>query len=131
MVFSRPASGRMSSAVPSLKAQGIHPIDVPVITRDQVEHAKPDPDLFIAASDQGVDVAAALLSGTASGIFWLRAAPACSAPASSRAITAGKNSSAREHIACTRTRWSFSVISMGSASADKRRHGVPNRLETE
>jgi phosphoglycolate phosphatase-like HAD superfamily hydrolase len=35
-----------------------------VITRDQVEHAKPDPDLFIAASNQlGVDVADAVVIG--------------------------------------------------------------------
>ena len=26
--------------------------DVPVVTRDQVEHAKPDPDLFLAAAER-------------------------------------------------------------------------------
>jgi phosphoglycolate phosphatase-like HAD superfamily hydrolase len=37
---------------------------VPVITRDQVQHAKPDPDLFIAASNRlGVDVADAVVVG--------------------------------------------------------------------
>jgi phosphoglycolate phosphatase-like HAD superfamily hydrolase len=37
---------------------------VPVITRDQVQHAKPDPDLFIAGSNRlGVDVAAAVVVG--------------------------------------------------------------------
>jgi phosphoglycolate phosphatase-like HAD superfamily hydrolase len=30
---------------------------IPVITRDQVEHAKPDPDLFLAAADRlGADI---------------------------------------------------------------------------
>jgi phosphoglycolate phosphatase-like HAD superfamily hydrolase len=37
---------------------------VPVITRDQVQHAKPDPDLFIAASTRlGIDVADAVVVG--------------------------------------------------------------------
>lgn len=54
----------MAGARPSLKALGIDPACVPVITRDQVEHAKPDPDLFIAASNQlGVDVADAVVVG--------------------------------------------------------------------
>jgi HAD superfamily hydrolase (TIGR01509 family) len=57
-------SGRTAGASPSLKAIGIDPAHVPVITRDQVEHAKPDPDLFIAASNQlGVDVADAVVIG--------------------------------------------------------------------
>ena len=57
-------SGRMAGASPSLKAIGIDPAHVPVITRDQVEHAKPDPDLFIAASNQlGVDAADAVVVG--------------------------------------------------------------------
>ena len=57
-------SGRMAGARPGLKALGIDPARVPVITRDQVEHAKPDPDLFIAASNQlAVDVADAVVVG--------------------------------------------------------------------
>src|SRR5688572_18400125 len=36
-------SGRIESARPTLEALGI-PADVPVVTRDQVGHAKPDPD---------------------------------------------------------------------------------------
>jgi HAD superfamily hydrolase (TIGR01509 family) len=57
-------SGRMASARPSLNAIGVDPSRAPVITRDQVEHAKPDPDLFIAASKQlAVDVADAVVVG--------------------------------------------------------------------
>jgi beta-phosphoglucomutase-like phosphatase (HAD superfamily) len=41
----------MESARPTLEALGIGP-DVPVITRDQVRHAKPDPDLFLAAAER-------------------------------------------------------------------------------
>ena len=54
----------MASAQPSLKAIGVDPAHAPVITRDQVEHAKPDPDLFIAASKQlAVNVADAVVVG--------------------------------------------------------------------
>jgi len=42
-------SGWIDSARPMLELLGV-PAGVPVITRDQVEHAKPDPDLFIAAA---------------------------------------------------------------------------------
>ena len=44
-------SGRRNSAQPLLDMLEI-PKDVPVVTRDQVEHAKPDPDLFIAAAER-------------------------------------------------------------------------------
>jgi HAD superfamily hydrolase (TIGR01509 family) len=42
-------SGWIESARPMLELLGV-PAGVPVITRDQVEHAKPDPDLFLAAA---------------------------------------------------------------------------------
>jgi HAD superfamily hydrolase (TIGR01509 family) len=44
-------SGRPASAEPMLKLLNLGP-EVPVITRDQVEHAKPDPDLFLAAAER-------------------------------------------------------------------------------
>ena len=44
-------SGRMETAGPILVRLGI-PEDVPIITRDLVRHAKPDPDLFLAAVDR-------------------------------------------------------------------------------
>jgi HAD superfamily hydrolase (TIGR01509 family) len=44
-------SGRMATAAPALKALRIPP-GVPVVTRDQVEHAKPDPDLFLTAAER-------------------------------------------------------------------------------
>ena len=43
-------SGYRESAGPTLELLGL-PEDVPVITRDLVERAKPDPDLFLAAAD--------------------------------------------------------------------------------
>src|SRR5262249_47934341 len=44
-------SGRLESARPTLELLGLNP-QVPVITRDQVSHAKPDPDLFLAAAER-------------------------------------------------------------------------------
>jgi HAD superfamily hydrolase (TIGR01549 family) len=43
-------SGYLESAGPTIALLGVPP-DVPVITRDLVEHAKPDPDLFLAAAN--------------------------------------------------------------------------------
>jgi HAD superfamily hydrolase (TIGR01549 family) len=43
-------SGRLETAAPVLAGLGV-PDRVPVITRDLVKHAKPDPDLFLAAAE--------------------------------------------------------------------------------
>jgi HAD superfamily hydrolase (TIGR01509 family) len=43
-------SGRMETAAVNLAALGVDPDRTPVVTRDQVKHAKPDPDLFLAAA---------------------------------------------------------------------------------
>ena len=45
-------SGRMETAKLNLDSLGIDPDVVPVVTRDQVKYAKPDPDLFLAAADR-------------------------------------------------------------------------------
>jgi HAD superfamily hydrolase (TIGR01509 family) len=56
-------SGRIESAGPALDLLSI-PTGVPVVTRDQVAHAKPDPDLFVeAAARLGVDVSASVVVG--------------------------------------------------------------------
>jgi HAD superfamily hydrolase (TIGR01509 family) len=56
-------SGRLESAQPALNLLGLNP-GVPVVTRDQVQHAKPDPDLFLAAAARlGVDIAHAVVVG--------------------------------------------------------------------
>jgi HAD superfamily hydrolase (TIGR01509 family) len=57
-------SGRLASARPALDALGVDPARAPVITRDQVQHAKPDPDLFLAAADRlGADITHAIVVG--------------------------------------------------------------------
>ncbi len=45
-------SGRMETARANLDALGIDPAKVPVVTRDLVKYAKPDPDLFLAAAEK-------------------------------------------------------------------------------
>jgi HAD superfamily hydrolase (TIGR01509 family) len=56
-------SGYLESAGPMIQMLEVA-ADVPVITRDQVAHAKPDPDLFLAAADRlGVDIAESVVVG--------------------------------------------------------------------
>ena len=56
-------SGRIESAQPALDILGVGP-EVPVVTRDQVPHAKPDPDLFLAAAERlGVAIEASVVVG--------------------------------------------------------------------
>jgi HAD superfamily hydrolase (TIGR01509 family) len=44
-------SGALETARPLLEMLGVG-AEVPVVTRDQVAHAKPDPDLFLAAAER-------------------------------------------------------------------------------
>jgi len=56
-------SGRMETAAPTLGMLAI-PAGVPIVTRDEVRHAKPDPDLFVTAAERlGVDVRSATVVG--------------------------------------------------------------------
>ncbi len=56
-------SGKMETARPVLDLLEISPA-VPIITRDLVSHAKPDPDLFLAAAEQlGVAISASVVVG--------------------------------------------------------------------
>lgn len=59
-------SGRMETAGPVLQSLGVDLARTPVITRDQVRYAKPDPDLFLAAADRlGVPIEQATVVGDA------------------------------------------------------------------
>ncbi len=56
-------SGRLESARPTLESLGV-PEGVPIVTRDQVAHAKPDPDLFLAAAERlGVSIEDSVVVG--------------------------------------------------------------------
>jgi HAD superfamily hydrolase (TIGR01549 family) len=57
-------SGRMDTAGPVIERLGVDPGRTPVVTRDAVRHAKPEPDLFLAAADRlGVDIEIASVVG--------------------------------------------------------------------
>jgi HAD superfamily hydrolase (TIGR01509 family) len=57
-------SGRMETAAHNLEALGVDPSKVPVVTRDQVRHAKPDPDLFVTCAERlGMDIREAVVLG--------------------------------------------------------------------
>jgi HAD superfamily hydrolase (TIGR01509 family) len=57
-------SGRMETAGVNLAALGVDPEQIPVVTRDQVKYAKPDPDLFLAAAARlGAPIETAVVVG--------------------------------------------------------------------
>ncbi len=57
-------SGRMETARPNIERLGVDFAKVPVVTRDQVRYAKPDPDLFLAAAERlGVDIQESMVVG--------------------------------------------------------------------
>jgi HAD superfamily hydrolase (TIGR01549 family) len=50
-------SGRLDTAGPVIARLGVDANRTPVVTRDAVRHAKPEPDLFLAAADRlGVNI---------------------------------------------------------------------------
>jgi HAD superfamily hydrolase (TIGR01549 family) len=57
-------SGRMETARPVLETLGVDFDRVPIVTRDQVKYAKPDPDLFLTAAERlGVGIETASVIG--------------------------------------------------------------------
>ena len=50
--FAIATSGRKTTAAPALDAIGFDFSRVPIVTRDEVEYAKPEPDLFLAAAER-------------------------------------------------------------------------------
>jgi HAD superfamily hydrolase (TIGR01549 family) len=57
-------SGRMETAGPVIETLGVDFVRTPVITRDAVKYAKPEPDLFLAAADKlGVEIGIASIVG--------------------------------------------------------------------
>jgi HAD superfamily hydrolase (TIGR01509 family) len=71
-------SGRMETAAVNLAALGVDPARTPVVTRDQVKYAKPDPDLFVeAAARAGGAISTAVVVGDS--IWDMLAATRCRA----------------------------------------------------
>lgn len=57
-------SSRMQTARPVLESLGVDFDRIPIVTRDQVKYAKPDPDLFLAAAERlGCEIQTASVVG--------------------------------------------------------------------
>jgi len=57
-------SGRMETAQPVIEKLGVDCTRTPIVTRDAVKYAKPEPDLFLAAADRlGVSIEIASVVG--------------------------------------------------------------------
>ena len=50
--FAIATSGRLQSAAPALETLRFDFTDIPIVTRDDVKYAKPDPDLFLRAAER-------------------------------------------------------------------------------
>ncbi|MGB8279151.1 MAG: HAD family hydrolase [Methylovirgula sp.] len=71
-------SAHMETALFTLAPLGVDPNRTPVVTRDQVKYAKPDPDLFLAAAERlGAPIENALVVGDS--IWDMLAAKRCGA----------------------------------------------------
>ena len=71
-------SRRMETAAVNLSALGVDHHQTPVVTRDEVRYAKPDPDLFLAAADRlGASIERAVVIGDS--IWDMLAATRCRA----------------------------------------------------
>ena len=98
-------SSRMETAKPTLAALGVDRERVPVVTRDQVRRAKPDPDLFFAAAERlSADITHPWSWATASGTCSPLAALMRWASGCCPAATGWRNLSAPERTASTRIR---------------------------
>jgi phosphoglycolate phosphatase-like HAD superfamily hydrolase len=68
----------LETASVNLEALGVDPAVTPVVTRDQVKYAKPDPDLFLAAAARlGAPIETAVVVGDS--IWDMLAAARCRA----------------------------------------------------
>ena len=62
--FAGRTDGGGRTSAPSLSALGVDPAKAPVVTRDQLKYAKPDPDLFLAAAERlGAPIETAVVIG--------------------------------------------------------------------
>jgi HAD superfamily hydrolase (TIGR01509 family) len=128
--FAIATSGRMATASLNLAALGLDLDRVPVVTRDQVKYAKPDPDLFLAAAGRlGAPIESALVVGDS--IWQMLAATRC------RALGVGLMSggygldelqqSARSAFTRIRPTFCFTSTSLG-CGANSRLFRPPGRL---
>ena len=109
------------TAVRALAMLGLPP-DTPLVTRDMVAHAKPDPDLFLAAAALlGIESRHAFVVGDSVWDRWPPAAPGQWGSACCPAATAGRNWSGPVPTGSTPTRPTCSPAPTRSGSASARR----------
>ena len=121
-------SGRMDTAAVNLAALGVDPSRVPVVTRDQVKYAKPDPDLFLAAADRiGAAIETAVVVGDS--IWDILAAARCKRSGSgcSAAATAPTSCATPAHSASMMTRPICCATSTRSAAGARAIRGKMGR----
>jgi len=98
-------SGRMETARPALETLGIQFDQIPIVTRDQVKHAKPDPDLFLTAAERvGSEIEPPRSLAIAFGTCWPLAALGLWASDFCPAATDRRSWSVRAPTASTRIR---------------------------
>jgi HAD superfamily hydrolase (TIGR01509 family) len=115
-------SGRLDSARPALAMLDLAG-DVPLVTRDQVERAKPDPDLFVAAARRlAVDVTESVVIGDSVWDCWPRTEPGPWAWDFCRVAMDRRSSSGRARTASIRTPPIYCANSTRSACAPPRGH---------
>lgn len=71
--FAIATSGRLETARPALETLGLDLSRIPVVTRDLVKYAKPEPDLFLAAAEK-LDVGAEAASVVGDSVWDMLAA---------------------------------------------------------
>jgi HAD superfamily hydrolase (TIGR01549 family) len=122
-------SGRMETAKPTIATLGLEPDRTIVITRDQVQYAKPDPDLFLAAAKQlGSDIeASSVIGDSVWDMLAARRARALGVGLSS-AVTAARNWNVRARTGSTRTRLISLITSMRLACAIDPLHNRRSRV---
>jgi hypothetical protein len=97
------SSDRLETAAADLAALNVDPANAMVITRDQFRHAKPDPDLFLAAADRlGFPSTGRLWSGTAFEICSRQRTAGPWRWDCSAADTVPMNTAGRRHLRLTR-----------------------------
>ena len=95
-------SGRMETAAINLASLGVDPEQTPVVTRDQVKYAKPDPDLFLAAAARlNAPIETAVVVGDS--IWGMLAATRCRMRLSAEAFVLSVRNAGSAPNGCRRT----------------------------
>jgi HAD superfamily hydrolase (TIGR01549 family) len=124
--FAIATSGRLQSAAPALETLRFDFTDIPIVTRDDVKYAKPDPDLFLRAAER-LKVGADAVSVVGDSVWDMLAATRARFLGSGccPADTDSKSSNVQGRIACSPIPPTCSAISTRSEAGGEsaRREG--------